>query len=130
MISLLGEHSATFLRIISVVTLVAFAVPISLAPLAWARVLRWEADAKPDLARYFGRCLGVVALVLVWAGWHAAANPKLQPFYFNMLIASTGLLALVHIIGAVQRVQPWTETAEIPFWAGLMLLALMFYPAV
>ena len=129
MISLLGEHSASFLRIISVVTLVAFAVPISLAPLAWARVLRWEVDAKPDLALYFGRCLGVVALVLVWAGWHAAANPPLQPFYFNMLIASTGLLALVHIIGAVQRVQPWTETAEIPFWAGLMLLALMFYPA-
>jgi hypothetical protein len=25
-------------------------------------------------------------------------------------------------------VQPWTETAEIPFWGGLTVLALLFYP--
>lgn len=128
MISLFSEHSGDFLRVVSLLTLVAFAVPISLAPLKWARVLRWEVDAKPDLALYFGRCLGVVALVLVWAGWQAASNPELQPFYFNILIGSTGLLTLVHIVGAFQRVQPWTETAEIPFWGGLMILALLFYP--
>lgn len=128
MIGLFGENSGDFLRVVSGLTLVAFAIPISIAPLAWARVLRWQVDAQPDLALYFGRCLGVVALVLVWAGWHAAANPALQPFYFNILIASTGLLTLVHIVGALQRVQPWTETAEIPFWGGLVILALLFYP--
>jgi hypothetical protein len=129
MIGLFAGHSDDFLRAVAVLTLVAFAIPISLVPLKWARVLRWEVDAKPELALYFGRCLGVVALVLVWAAWHAASNPALQPFYFNMLIASTGLLTLVHVVGALQKVQPWTETAEIPFWGGLVVLALMFYPA-
>jgi hypothetical protein len=129
MIGLFAGYSDDFLRAVAVLTLVAFAIPISLVPLKWARVLRWEVDAKPELALYFGRCLGVVALVLVWAAWHAASNPALQPFYFNMLIASTGLLTLVHVVGALQKVQPWTETAEIPFWGGLVVLALMFYPA-
>jgi hypothetical protein len=128
MISLFAEYSSDFLRVVSVLTLLAFAIPISLAPLKWARALRWEIDAKPDLALYFGRCLGVVALVLVWAAWHAASNPVLQPFYFNIYIGCTGLLTLVHIVGALQKVQPWTETAEIPFWGGLVVLALLFYP--
>lgn len=129
MVSLYAEHSASFLRVVSLLTLVAFAIPISLAPLTWAKVLRWGVDARPDLALYFGRCLGGVALVLVWAGWHAAAQPALQPFYFNIFIGITGLLTLVHIVGALQKVQPWTETAEIPFWGGMALLALLFYPA-
>jgi hypothetical protein len=128
MIGMYMEHSGSFLRVVAVLTLVAFAIPISLAPLAWARALRWDIDARPELALYFGRCLGVVALVLVWAAWHAASHPALQPFYFNMLIGSTGLLALVHVVGALQKVQPWTETAEIPFWGGLTVLALLFYP--
>ncbi len=128
MIGLFSEYSSTFLRVVAIITLVAFAIPISLAPLKWAMALRWEVDARPGLALYFGRCLGVVALVLVWASWHAASHPALQPFYFNILIGSTGLLTLVHVVGALQKVQPWTETAEIPFWAGLMALALLFYP--
>ncbi len=129
MIGLWAEHASDFLRGVAVLTLAAFAIPISLAPLAWARALRWNIDPKPELALYFGRCLGVLALVLVWAAWHAASNPAVQPFYFNILIASTGLLTLVHVVGALQKVQPWTETAEIPFWGGLVLLALLFYPA-
>jgi hypothetical protein len=128
MIGLYAEHSGSFLRVVALLTLVAFAIPISLAPLRWAKALRWEVDAKPDLALYFGRCLGAVALVLVWAAWHAASSPALQPFYFDMLIGSAGLLTLVHVAGALQRVQPWTETAEIPFWGGLVVLALLFYP--
>jgi hypothetical protein len=77
---------------------------------------------------YFGRCLGAVALVLSCAAWHAAAHADVQPFFYTMLIGIFGLLTVVHIVGAVQKVQPWTETAEIPFWGGLTLLALLFYP--
>lgn len=128
MIGLYAEHSGTFLRVVALLTLVAFAIPISLAPLKWARALRWEVDARPDLALYFGRCLGAVALVLTWAAWHAASNPPMQPFYFTILVSTFGLLTLVHIVGALQKVQPWTETAEIPFWGALMVLALLCYP--
>lgn len=130
MVGLFAEHSTTFLRVVALLTLVAFAVPISLAPLSWARTLRWRVEAQPELALYFGRCLGVLALVLVWAAWHAAAHAELQPFYFQIFIGNTALLTLVHIVGAAQKVQPWTESAEIPFWGGLSVLGVLFYPGV
>jgi len=129
MIGVFAEHSSTFLRGIAVVTALAFSIPISLAPLAWARTFRWAVDAKPDLALYFGRCLGALALVMSWAGWHAAGHAEVQQFFFQMLIGLTALMVVVHIVGAVQKVQPWIETAEIPFWGGLTVLALLFYPA-
>ena len=115
MIGMFGELSGSFLRVFAVVTVLAFSIPLSLAPLAWARTFRWNVDVQPDLALYFGRCLGVVAIIQSSAAWHAAGQAELQPFYFKMLIGITTLMALVHIVGAVQKVQPWTETAEIPF---------------
>ena len=127
MIGVFAEYSSVYLRVVAVLAL-AFAVPICVAPLAWARTFRWTVDANSDLALYFGRCLGAMALVLCWAGWTAAARAELQPFYFQMLIGVTGLLAAVHLVGALQRVQPWPETAEIPFWGGLSVLGLLFYP--
>src|SRR5262245_1883209 len=106
MIGVLAEHSGSFLRAIAVLTFFVFSIPISGAPLAWARAFRWRVDANPHLALYFGRCLGVVALVLSWAGWHAAARPELQPFFFTMFIGVTSLMTLVHLVGALQKVQP------------------------
>ncbi len=130
MIGLFASSSSTFLRVVAVLVTLAFSIPICLAPLSWARMFRWQVDAQPNLALYFGRCLGAVALVLSWAAWHAAVTPALQPFYFTMFISITALMALVHLVGAIQKVQPWTETAEIPFWAGLSILGLMFFPAL
>ncbi len=128
MIGVFGEYAGVFLRTVAIVTALAFSIPIAVAPLAWARVLRWDVDARPELALYFGRCLGVLALVQSCAAWYAASRPALQPFYFLMLIGVASLLGLVHVVGAVQKVQPWTETAEIPFWIGFAVLGLLFYP--
>ena len=89
MIGAFAEHSGTFLQVVAALTLVAFAIPITLAPFSWAAALRWTVEPRTD---------------------HLA-------------------LTLVHVVGVVQKVQPWTETAEIAFWAGLALLALLFYPA-
>lgn len=128
MIGILSSNTELFLQVLAIFTVVAFAIPIFLAPLTWARVLRWDIDPNSDLALYFGRCLGVTALVLSWGAWHAASHPELQPFYLKMFIGTTALLSIIHIVGAVQKVQPWTETAEIPFWGGLAVLGLLFYP--
>ena len=128
MIGAFAEHSSVFLRVVTILTL-AFSIPISLAPLAWARAFRWTVDAQSDLALYFGRCLGVLALTLSGAAWYAAGHAGLQPFFFAIFISVAALLAVVHVVGAVQKVQPWTENAEIPFWGGLALLGLLFYPA-
>jgi hypothetical protein len=70
----------------------------------------------------------MVALVLSWVAWYAAGHLGLQPFYFQIFIGIAGLMTVVHVVGAVQKVQPWTETAEIPFWAGLALVGLLFFP--
>lgn len=129
MIGMYAEHSGTLLQILSILTGVLFSVPILFAPLAWARLLRWEVEEKSDLALYFGRSLGALALTLSGAAWYAAQHRELQPFFFAMLIAIFSLMVVVHVVGALQKVQPWTETAEIPFWLGLAVLGFLFYPA-
>jgi len=128
MIGTFSAHSSTFLQVLAVLVTLAFSIPIAVAPLTWARTFRWNVDAQSNLALYFGRCLGVVALVLSWAAWYAAGHAEVQPFYFQMFIGIAVLMTIVHVVGAVQKVQPWTETAEIPFWAGLAVLGLLFFP--
>ena len=129
MIGVFAEYSGSFLRVTAALTAVVFSIPISLAPLAWARTFGWAVGRQSDLALYFGRCLGVVALVLSFAGWYAAGHPEVQPFFFELFTGVAALMTLVHIVGAMQKVQPWMETAEIPFWGGLAVLGLLFYPA-
>lgn len=84
---------------------------------------------KSDLALYFGRCLGAFALTMSCTAWYVARHRELQPLFFSMIIAIFAFMVVVHIVGAFQKVQPWTETAESPFWCGLTLLCLLFYPA-
>jgi hypothetical protein len=129
MIGMYSEHSDTFLRVVTIAMTLAFSIPITIMPLTWARILRWDLDEKPHLALYFGRSLGVLALVMSWAGWHAAGHAAVQPFFFNMLISLTVLMIAVHVAGALQKVQPWTETAEILLWAVLAVMGFLFYPA-
>jgi hypothetical protein len=116
------------LRVVAVLTLVAFAIPIGLAPLAWARSFRWTVDAQPHLALYFGRCVGALALVLSCGAWYAAGHAGLQPFFMMLYIAANVAMVVVHVAGAVQKVQPWTENAEIGFWALSAVAGLLFYP--
>jgi hypothetical protein len=128
MIGIFAEHAATFLRVTAVMTAVVFSIPLLLAPLAWARVFRWKVDARADLALYFGRCLGAFATLVSWGAWHAAGQPGVQRMYFEFIVAFALLMVAIHIVGALQKVQPWTETAEIPFWGALACVALICFP--
>jgi hypothetical protein len=49
-------------------------------------------------------------------------------FTFQVLIAVAVLMTIVHIWGALLRIQPISETLEIGMYAGLGLLAVLFYP--
>lgn len=128
MIGMYAEHSSTFLRVVAVLTAVLFSIPILVAPLAWARVIRWPVGSNSDLALYFGRCLGAFALTMSCTAWYVAQYQELQPLVFSMLTVFFMLMVVVHIVGAIQKVQPWTETAEIPFWFALTILGLAFFP--
>ena len=129
MIGMWGDGAQTFLLAFGLFGAVAFGLPILLTPLAWARAFRWNVPDDTDLAVYFGRCLGVLALVLNVFMVRAGLTGEGMVFVFQFAITVFVGMTLVHIWGAIRRIQPITETIEIAFWAGLVLLGLLFYPA-
>ena len=66
-----------------------------------------------DLTVYFGRCLGGVALAVIFAIVRGIPDPGSHKLLFELIFFVTGLMTLVHIWGAVRRQQPWPETVEI-----------------
>jgi hypothetical protein len=123
-----GSHAQAFLLVLMLVTTAAFALPIFLAPLAWATRLGWRIPEHTDLAVYFGRCLGAFILVVELLMLRAVLTGSGLVFTFQVLIAVAVLMTIVHIWGALQRVQPISETLEIGMYAGLGALTVLFYP--
>ncbi len=128
MVGTWGSHAQAFLLALMLVTSAAFALPIFLAPLAWARRLGWRIPEDTDLAIYFGRCLGAFILVIELLMLRAALTGTGLVFTFQVLIAVAALMTVVHVWGALQRIQPISETLEIGMYAGLGILAVLFYP--
>lgn len=127
MIGIWAEHAQTFLVVFGILAGLAFALPILLVPLTWARAFRWNLPQDTDLAIYFGRCLGVLAVVLSGFALRAGFTGDGVEQIFQIMIPVFVGMTLVHVVGAIQRIQPMTETIEIAFWAGLILLGLAFY---
>jgi len=128
MIGVWGQHAGLSLEVLAVGTLGLFGLPMLFWPLRWAAVLGWRIPEHTHLATYFGRCLGAVICVLGAFAFRVAAEPALQPFFFDLLLGNFVLMVAVHVYGAVKRIQPRSETYEIGYWLLLLVLALMFYP--
>jgi DMSO/TMAO reductase YedYZ heme-binding membrane subunit len=108
-----------FVLLNGILFLVLYGVPMSLSPLAWARMFQWEQPTgRPDLALYFGRCLGLLAVALILVSFHAVPDPRGNRWYFELLGLFGAFMVVLHIFGYIRRIQPWTETAEIALWAG------------
>ena len=123
-----NRRSSLFLLAASSIGLLVFALPLLLSPLRWARRLRWRLPEDTDLTVYLGRSLGAVATALSLCGLLAARDPRRHRIVFPMTALAGSLLTGVHIWGAIQKKQPWTETAEIPFWAAVAAGAAASYP--
>jgi len=128
MVGTWGSHAQAFLLVLMLVTSAAFALPIFLAPLTWARRLGWRIPEHTDLAVYFGRCLGAFILIVELLMLRAGLTGTGLVFTFQVLIAVAALMTIVHVWGALQRIQPVSETLEIGMYAGLGILAVLFYP--
>ena len=128
MIGLWSAHSQTFLLAMASVTTLAFALPITFAPLAWSRLMQWKVPADTDLVVYYARCLGVFILIVEALAFRAGLTGVAIEFTFQVLLAVFGLMVVLHAVGMVQRIQPWTENAEILMYSGLAVLALLFWP--
>lgn len=128
MIGIRVPHAGSFLLARAAATTLFFALPILLAPLRGARMMLWTIPEDTRLAVYFGKCLGafaaIVELFIIRAGWTGAG----LLFVFEFMILLWVFMLAIHAIGAVQRIQPVTETLEIGFWALLIALTLAFWP--
>ncbi len=128
MIGMWGELSQDYLWVFMIATTVAFAVPIFFFPITWARLMQWEIPEETDLTVYFARCLGSFALVLEYLLYQAVTTGVGEVLVFQFLIGLCGFMVLLHIYGAIKRIQPITETLEIGLWVTLLFLSFAFYP--
>ena len=128
MLGIWSAYSQAFLLTIVCITSIVFALPIFLVPLTWARWFGWRIPQERDLAIYFGRCLGAFILIVEALMLRAGLNGEGLVFTFQVLLAVGLMMVLVHIWGALRRIQPISETLEIGMYSGLFLLAVLFYP--
>ena len=127
MIGLWNTHAQGYLLVLMAVTTVTFALPLFIAPLAWARLFHWRLPGETDLAVYFGRCLGAFVLIVDALMLRAGATGEGLGFTFQVLLAVATLMIIVHVWGALQRIQPITETLEVCMYAGIFILTILFY---
>lgn len=129
MLGLWSVHAPQYLLILTLLTTLVFALPIFCIPLVWARLMGWTLPTHTDLAVYFGRCLGAFILILEAMMLRAALTGEAIHAVFEMLLAVAVMMIVVHVYGALRRIQPLSETLEIGFYVGLLVLTLLFWPA-
>ena len=129
MIGIWSAHAQTFLLVFAILAMVAFVIPMIFAPMVWARMLLWNIPEDTDLAVYSLRSLGSLGLAVLLITFRAAISGEGLLLIYELFIPFFALMVLVHLYGAVKKIQPITETLEIGFWLVLLVLALCFMPA-
>lgn len=129
MIGIWSAHAQTFMLVFAILALFAFVIPMIFAPMFWARMLLWNIPEDTDLAVYSLRSLGSLGLAVLLITFRAAISGEGLLLIYELFIPFFALMVLVHIYGAIKKIQPITETLEIGFWLVLLVLALCFMPA-
>ena len=129
MIGIWSAHAQTFLLVFAILAIFAFVIPMIFAPMFWARMLLWNIPEDTDLAVYSLRSLGSLGLAVLLITFKAAISGEGLLLLYELYIPFFALMVLVHIYGAIKKIQPITETLEIGFWLVLLVLALCFMPA-
>ena len=89
----------------------------------------WKIPEETHLAIYFGRCLGAFILIIEALMLRAALTGEALVVAFEALGAVALLMVLVHVYGAIRRIQPLSETLEILMYSGMFALVVLFWPA-
>jgi hypothetical protein len=111
------NRSSIFLIVVSAVFLPVFAIPLFVDPIWWAERFGWETDGSRDLAVYFGRCLGAIALAVVVVALRASRDPASHRAIFDVLAIGGLLLAIAHLRGTIEDSQPFVEHLETGMYA-------------
>jgi hypothetical protein len=124
--------ASAFLWLASFSFLLVYGLPLALVPLRWAKWFLWEmpADINDEqhvplhqLAEYFGRCTGALAITITLFAMRAASDPAAHPYVLEIIFIACLGMTLVHVYGALRQIQPWTENAEILLYAAMTGLA-------
>ncbi len=129
MLGLWNAHAQQYLLLLTLLTTLFFALPIFCIPMIWARLMGWQTPAHTDLTVYFGRCLGAFILIVEGLMLRSALTGEAIHTVFEVLAAVAVMMVIVHVYGALRRIQPLSETLEIGFYSGLLVLTLLFWPA-
>jgi hypothetical protein len=127
-IGIWSEYSSTFLTWFALLIMLVFAIPYIFAPLTWGKVVGFTLPDDTDLAVYFGRSLGVTVSGISLICYLASNTPAAQPIVFSGLVFTSATLTIIHIYGAIKKIQPLVETLEIGAWFGILLLQLAVFP--
>lgn len=92
---------------------VCFGIPLTVAPLGWARRLGWRVPAQDhELAVYLGRSLGAVILILAYLVAGAARAPAHAGWALQLITLAGAGMTAVHAWGWLRRTQPMSENLE------------------
>jgi hypothetical protein len=128
MIGIWSAHAQTFMLVFAILAMVVFVIPMIFAPMFWARMLLWNIPDDTDLAVYSLRSLGSLGLAVLLITLRAAITGDGLLLVYELFTPFFALMVLVHLYGAIKKIQPITETLEIGFWLVLLVLALCFMP--
>jgi hypothetical protein len=124
----MNKGSSIFMLIGASGLVIFLGLPLLISPIAWGRMLGWIIPEQTDLASYFGRSLGGVALSIALMGYLAAHDPWQYRFVFDLVILIGIFLIGVHTYGYIKKNQPVIENVEIILYALVSLLAWYLYP--
>ena len=128
MLGIYADYATTYLWLLGSITTLTFAIPLFFTLCSGRGLCCGSYRRKPDLAEYFGRCVGAFVLVVEFFIFRAAYNGTGLAFTFQMLMLVFVLMLLVHLYGAIRKIQPITETLEIGLWAFLLVVSWLCYP--
>ena len=128
MIGIWASYSNIFLIVVGAAMLIVYGLPLMIVPLRWAKMFGWNVIQPENLTVILGQSLGIVISLMAVFAFKAASTPAAKPFFFDMMIWLIGAMTILHVYGAIRKLQPKRETVEIILWVVLFLLTLCFYP--
>jgi hypothetical protein len=128
MIGIWASYNNVFLIVAGLTMLVTFGLPLTLVPMSWARVFRWELPQPQNLTKFLGQSVGVFITIMAIFSFKVTQTPEAKPFFFDLMLWIFGGMILLHVYGAIRKTQPVTETLEILMWVALSTITLCFYP--
>jgi hypothetical protein len=129
MIGIWQSYADIYLIVAGAAMLLGFGLPLTLVPIQWAHVFQWELPSHKKFTLFLERSVGIFIIVMsIFAFKASQGSIEVMRFFFDMMLVTFVGMILLHIYGAIRKVQPRSETLEIILWVILTIVTVLFYP--